>query len=238
LQLYFTYKINSGFAYLDEEEYIHVVKTLRKKQGDKLQLMDGKGFYYEAEITEIGKKEVSLRILSSREVPLNWDFDLHLAVAPTKNIDRIEWMLEKCVEIGINSFTPILCRHSERKQLRVDRLEKIALAAAKQSQKSVLPKINELIEFTKFVSESTADQKFIAHCQSEDLTDLKNAFEYKSGSSVLVLIGPEGDFSSEEVNFALKHGFRAVSLGKSRLRTETAGLVACHTVQLGEAGIK
>lgn len=238
MQLYYTYKIDSGFAYLDEEEYIHVVKTLRKKQGDKLQLMDGNGFYYEAEITEIGKKEVKLRILSSRREPLNWDFDIHLAVAPTKNIDRIEWMLEKCVEIGINSFTPILCRHSERKQLRVDRLEKIALAAAKQSQKSVLPKINELTDFDKFVKEAKAEQKFIAHCQSNELSELKNAFEYKPEGSVLVLIGPEGDFSPEEVALAISFGFKAVSLGKSRLRTETAGLVACHTVQIGVACIK
>jgi len=232
LQLYHTYNINSGFAFLDEEEYIHVVKTLRKKQGDRLDLMDGKGAYYEAEIAEIGKKEVKLRILSSREISLNWDFDLQLAVAPTKNIDRIEWMLEKCVEIGINSFTPILCRHSERKQIRTDRLHKIALAAAKQSQKSVLTKINELTDFAKFISEATATQKFIAHCQSSDLPELKNAFEYSAGTSVLVLIGPEGDFSPEEIDLALKHGFKAISLGKSRLRTETAGLVACHTVQL------
>ncbi len=238
MQLYFTYKIESDFAFLDEEEYIHVVKTLRKKQGDRLELMDGKGFYYGAEITEIGKKEVKLRILSSREIPLNWDFDLQLAVAPTKNIDRTEWMLEKCVEIGINSFSPILCRHSERKQIRTDRLEKIALAAAKQSQKSVLPKISELTDFGKFVRESKADQKFIAHCQSTELAELKNAFVYSPGTSVLVLIGPEGDFSPDEVALAISHGFKAVSLGKSRLRTETAGLVACHTLQLGVAGIR
>jgi 16S rRNA (uracil1498-N3)-methyltransferase len=147
-------------------------------------------------------------------------------------------MLEKCVEIGINSFSPILCRHSERKQIRTDRLEKIALAAAKQSQKSVLPKISELTDFEKFVRESKADQKFIAHCQSTELAELKNAFVYSPGTSVLVLIGPEGDFSPEEVALAISHGFKAVSLGKSRLRTETAGLVACHTLQLGVAGIR
>jgi 16S rRNA (uracil1498-N3)-methyltransferase len=232
LQLYYTYKIESGFAFLDEEEYIHVVKTLRKKLGDKLQLMDGKGTFYEAEICEIGKKELKLRILNRREELLSWDFDIHLAVAPTKNIDRTEWMLEKCVEIGINSFTPILCRHSERKQIRTDRLEKIVLSAAKQSQKSVLPKINDLTGFDKFVRESKADQKFIAHCHTSDLVELKNVFTQNAGSSVLVLIGPEGDFSPEEVSLALSNGFTAVNLGKSRLRTETAGLVACHTVQL------
>lgn len=233
MQLYYTYKIDLDFAFLDEEEYIHVVKTLRKKLGDILHLMDGKGSFYDAEIVEISKKELKLRILHKKTVDLPWNFDLQLAVAPTKNIDRIEWLIEKCVEIGINSYTSILCRHSERKQLRIDRLEKIALAAAKQSQKSVLPKISALTDFEKFIKSVNSEQRFIAHCQSDQLLELKDAFKYSPGTSVTVMIGPEGDFSPEEVKMALSLGFHPVSLGKSRLRTETAGLVACHTLMLG-----
>jgi 16S rRNA (uracil1498-N3)-methyltransferase len=237
MQLYFTYKIENNYAFLDEEEMQHAVKTLRKKQGDRLHLMDGKGNFYEAEISEIAKREVKLRILSTKPTVLPWNFDLHLAVAPTKNADRLEWMLEKVVEMGINSYTPLLCRHSERKQLRVDRLEKIAMAAAKQSQKSILPKINELTDFEKFVRSCNADQRYIAHCQSDDLEPLRNAFKFSPGTSVLVLIGPEGDFSPDEVALAVSLGFKAVGLGKSRLRTETAGIAACHTLQLfGDIG--
>lgn len=233
MQLHFAHKIENNFAFLDEEEMQHVVKTLRKRVGDRLHLMDGKGSFYEAELMDIAKREVKFRILSTMQEALPWDFQLHLAVAPTKNADRLEWMLEKCVEIGINSFTPLLCRHSERKQLRIDRLEKIALAAAKQSHKSVLPAIAELTDLKSFLQSAKAEQRFIAHCQSDDLEPLQKAFSYSAGTSAIVLVGPEGDFSPEEVELALSLGYKAISLGKSRLRTETAGLVACHTLQLG-----
>jgi 16S rRNA (uracil1498-N3)-methyltransferase len=234
MQLYYSYKIDNNFAFLDEEEMQHVIKTLRKKVGDLVDLMDGKGSFYHCKIVEIAKRETKLQILSKREEALTWDFKIHLAIAPTKNIDRIEWLLEKAVEIGINEFTPIICRHSERKQLRIDRLEKIAIAAAKQSRKSFFTKINEAQDFDKLISNSSESQKFIAHCQDENLNELKNEFIKNSNDSVLILIGPEGDFSPEEIKKAEVSSFKSVSLGKSRLRTETAGLLACsifHIIQ-------
>lgn len=217
---------------LEGDEMQHCVKTLRKRVGDTIQLMDGQGFYYEAELVEISKKAVIVKIITRKENQLPWDFHLHIAIAPTKNMDRLEWFVEKSVEIGINEITPLQCRYSERKQLRLDRLEKIALSAAKQSHKFVLPKLNELTDFNSFIKTAKADQRFIAHCYEDNLPHLKNQFQYKSQASVLVLIGPEGDFSEEEVKNALTVGFEAIGLGKSRLRTETAGIVACHSLQL------
>jgi len=234
MQLYYSNKIENNFAFLDEEEMQHVVKTLRKKVGDQVDLMDGKGSFYHCKIVEIAKRETKLQILSKKEESLSWDFNIHLAIAPTKNIDRIEWMLEKAVEIGINELTPIICRHSERKQLRIDRLEKIAIAAAKQSRKSFFTKINEAQDFEKLIANAIESQKYLAHCQADNLPELKDLFRKKSNESVLILIGPEGDFSLEEIKKAEACGFKSVSLGKSRLRTETAGLLACsifHIIQ-------
>ncbi len=194
--------------------------------------MLGKGVFYEAEIIECSKKAVKLKILKKDFRPLPWSFNLHIALAPTKNIDRTEWFLEKAVEIGLNRYTPLRCRHSERKQLRVDRLEKIALAAAKQSQKSFFTKIDDLCDFEEFVHNNQADQKFIAHCQNDNLPELQSIFVPQKDCSVLILVGPEGDFSPEEVSLAISLGFKEISLGKSRLRTETAGVAAVHTIQL------
>lgn len=232
MQLYYTNKIENNFAFLDEEEMQHVIKTLRKKIGDQVDLMDGKGSFYHCRIVEIAKRETKLQILSKREESLTWDFNIHLAIAPTKNIDRIEWMLEKAVEIGINELTPIICRHSERKQLRIDRLEKIAIAAAKQSRKSFFTKINEAQDFEKLITNATENQKYIAHCQTDNLEQLRDIFRKKTSESVLILIGPEGDFSLEEIKKAESKDFRSVSLGKSRLRTETAGLLACSVFHI------
>jgi 16S rRNA (uracil1498-N3)-methyltransferase len=232
MQLFYTHKIEGNFAYLEDAELRHATKTLRKTVGDQIELMDGQGHYYQAEFVEINKKEAQLKILAQEERPLPWSTAIHIAVAPTKNIDRIEWFLEKAVEIGLNHLTPLLCQHSERKRIRTDRLERIALSAAKQSHKFVLPQIDELSNFPDFIKSAQADQKFIAHCYEEDLPHLFHQFEPAAGQSVLILIGPEGDFSPEEVELALSEGYKAISLGKSRLRTETAALAAVHSLQL------
>ena len=232
MQLFYTQQINDNIAILEGDEWQHCIKTLRKRIGDQVLLMDGVGHYYETELIEITKKNAALKILRQEKRPLPWDFHIHLAIAPTKNMDRLEWFVEKAIEIGINEITPIQCRYSERKNLRLDRLQKIALSAAKQSHKFVLPQLNELTDFKSFISEHQSEQQFIAHCYTDNLPHLKSAFQYNSGTSVLVMIGPEGDFSEEEVEEARIVGYRAIGLGKSRLRTETAGIVACHSLQL------
>ena len=158
------------------------------------------------------------------------NFRVHIAIAPTKNIERIEWFLEKATEIGINRVTPLLCRFSERKEIKAERLEKVMISAMKQSLKAYLPQLDELTRFNEFIQQPFDGQKYIAHCDNQHRDLLRN--KVIPGQNYLILIGPEGDFSTEEIELALKHGFQPVSLGESRLRTETAGLVACHTVNL------
>jgi 16S rRNA (uracil1498-N3)-methyltransferase len=232
MQLFYTQQIIENIAILEGDEWQHCIKTLRKRVGEQVLLIDGVGHYYETELIEITKKNASLKILRKEERPLPWDFHIHLAIAPTKNMDRLEWFVEKAIEIGINEITPIQCRYSERKNLRLDRLEKIALSAAKQSHKFVLPRLNELTDFSSFLETNNSIQRFIAHCYEDKLPHLKTQFQYSTGTSVLVMIGPEGDFSEIEVKEALSVGYQAIGLGKSRLRTETAGIVACHSLQL------
>ncbi len=218
---------------LSEEESQHCVRVLRYTRGDEILLTDGKGNTYTARITNPHPKHCEFEVLTQEKQQKAHDFYLHIAIAPTKNIERMEWMVEKCTEIGVDEITPLLCRFSERKQIRTDRLEKIVLSAAKQSLTPYLPKLNELTDYGTFVRQATEETKFIAHCYKEEKRELKD--EIKRGKSVLVLIGPEGDFSEQEVEEALALGFVPVSLGNSRLRTETAGVVACHTAVLMNA---
>lgn len=218
---------------LSEEESQHCVRVLRYTRGDEILLTDGKGNTYIARITNPHPKHCEFEVLTQEKQQKAHDFYLHIAIAPTKNIERMEWMVEKCTEIGVDEITPLLCRFSERKQIRTDRLEKIVLSAAKQSLTPYLPKLNELTDYDTFVRQATEETKFIAHCYKEEKRELKD--EIKRGKSVLVLIGPEGDFSEQEVEEALALGFVPVSLGNSRLRTETAGVVACHTAVLMNA---
>ena len=218
---------------LSEEESGHCVRVLRYSVGDEILITDGKGTTYTARITNPHPKHCDFEILSREKQEPHHHFHLHIAVAPTKNIERLEWAIEKCVEIGVDEITPLLCRFSERKQLRTDRLEKIILSAAKQSLTPYLPVLHELTPYDEFISrqkEDVSTQKFIAHCYKEDKRVLKN--EIEQGRDVLVLIGPEGDFSEQEIAAALAAGFVPVSLGNSRLRTETAAVVACHTAVL------
>jgi 16S rRNA (uracil1498-N3)-methyltransferase len=228
--LFYTTKIENGFAHLDEEESRHLLSVLRRKVGDRLQFTDGQGFFYEAELTEVGKRHALARIISSVETPPERPARLHIAIAPTKQMERFEWFLEKAVEIGVDEITPLLCQRSERDTIRLDRLEKILVSAMKQSLRSRLPKLNELTRFQKFITAASEEQKRIAWCAGEPLPHLKTTLSPRE--SAIIVIGPEGDFSPEEVALALQNGFSGVSLGAARLRTETAGVLAVSVFNL------
>ncbi len=208
---------------LSEEDSRHCVKVLRQNVGDIIYVVDGNGGLYTCEISKVDSRKCELII---REEQLNYgktDFYLHLAIAPTKNSDRLEWMIEKCVEIGIHEISLIQTKHTEKKNQRTERLTKIAISAIKQSLKAYLPKINEVTSFDKFIANCNSNQKFIAHL-SDEAQPLHQVLE--PNRSTCILIGPEGDFTKEEIDLAQKADFQIVMLGNSRLRTETAGLVA------------
>lgn len=228
--LFFSQHIEGQTAFLNEEESGHCTRVLRKKKGDLVHFTDGKGNLYEGKIVEENPKKCSLQIIKAFPNQSKRSFYTHLAIAPTKNIDRMEWLVEKLVEIGIDEISFFLGERSERKQLNINRLEKITLSAMKQSLKFTLPKLNDLRKFSDLLKTIDTQQKFIAYLPQEKPQLLKN--QLVKDSSYTILIGPEGDFSPNEVKLALQMGFSPVSLGESRLRTETAGLVACHTVQL------
>ena len=215
---------------LDEEESCHCVRVLRYTRGDEILLTNGQGMTYTAVITNPHPKHCEFEVRTAEKQSKHHSNYIHIAIAPTKNVERIEWFVEKCTEIGVDEITPLLCRFSERKQLRIDRLQKIILSAAKQSLTPYLPKLNEMTDCTEFIRRAEEETRFIAHCYKEDKRDLRN--EIKPGKSVVVMIGPEGDFSEQEIAEALQHNFVPVSLGDSRLRTETAGIVACHICNL------
>lgn len=217
-------------AELPEEEAAHCLRVLRLTVGDEILLTDGNGFFYKAQIDGIAGKRCHVKIVETIEqVPL-WKGHLHLAMAPTKNIDRTEWLAEKATEIGFDELTFLDCRFSERKVVKNERIEKIVVSAVKQSLKARKPQVNEMIGFTRFIRQNFPGQKFIAHCYEGDKPLLQDVLD--ADADALVMIGPEGDFSPEEVRQAEEAGFQAVSLGRSRLRTETAALVAVHLMNL------
>lgn len=215
---------------LPEEEALHCIRVLRLSIGDEVMLTDGKGSFYKATISACSNKRCLVKILEQIPEKKAWIAHLHLAIAPTKNMDRIEWFAEKATEIGFDELTFLNCRYSERKVVKNERIEKILVSAVKQSLKASVPVLNEMIDFDKFISQDFNGQKFIAHCYPGEKPLLKDLI--RRGEDVLVLIGPEGDFSEEEVEKAIKSGFQPISLGRSRLRTETAALVACHIMNL------
>ena len=212
---------------LPQEEAAHALRVLRLTEGDEVMLTDGKGSFYRAEIDMVSGKRCYVRIVEITTPEPLWRGHLHLAMAPTKNMDRIEWFAEKATEIGFSELTFLDCRFSERKVIKTERVEKILVSAMKQSLKFHKPQVDEMVDFKKFIAAERPGAKFIAHCYDEDKRLLKDCLV--PGEDATVLIGPEGDFSKEEVESAMKAGFIPVSLGNSRLRTETAGLVACHT---------
>lgn len=228
MNLFYTPDIREGDYTLSPEESGHCVRVLRLGEGEPVVLVDGRGNRYEGVIGRADVKGCRVRITGKTEGYGLRPFRIHLAVAPTKNIDRIEWMLEKCTEMGVEEITLLDTEHSERKSVRQDRLEKVVVAAMKQSLKAFLPRLNPMVPFFSFLESCREAQKFIAHCHEGEKSRLDEV--YVPGSDVVMLIGPEGDFSEEEVKSAVKAGFLPVSLGKSRLRTETAGMVACHSI--------
>jgi 16S rRNA (uracil1498-N3)-methyltransferase len=215
---------------LPDEEAAHAVRVLRLAESDEIYLMDGKGTFYRAEITEATKKHCLYRIVETMPQVRQWKGHLHLAMAPTKNMDRIEWFAEKATEIGFDELTFLDCRFSERKAVKLDRIDRILVSAMKQSHKAELPQLNPMTTFSQFISSEQSCQKFICHCYDDHLPLLADVL--KEGEDAVVMIGPEGDFSIDEVREAGKAGFVSVSLGKSRLRTETAALVAVHLLHL------
>lgn len=230
MHIFYTPEISGNTYTLNETESKHCVRVLRLEKGDEITLVDGRGGFFTVEIADPNPKRCSVNVIKSE---LNFglrNFQVHVAIAPTKNIERIEWFLEKATEIGINRVTPLLCRYSERKEIKTDRLEKVMVSAMKQSLKAYLPQLDPLTKFNDFISQPFDGQKFIAHCDEQHRDLLKTMVA--PNLNYLILIGPEGDFSSEEIEMAINAGFHPVSLGNSRLRTETAGVVACYTFNL------
>lgn len=225
---------------LPQDEAVHALRVLRLKEGDEIFLQDGEGMFFRAVVSMTSSKHCFYEIVDAMPQPKLWGRRVHLAIAPTKNIDRMEWLAEKATEVGIDELSFLDCQFSERRQLRDDRIGKIVVAAMKQSRKAWLPKVNAMVPFRKFIEQSRSGRKFIAHCYEEierkDFFEIllewkRSSFvsvplEMPSESDCTILIGPEGDFSVEEVRVAQKEGYESVSLGASRLRTETAGLTS------------
>lgn len=229
MHLFYTPDITTTLE-LPQEEAAHALRVLRLTEGAEVMLTDGKGAFYHAEIDVISGKRCYVRIIDTTVPPPLWKGHLHLAMAPTKNMDRIEWFAEKATEIGFDEISFLDCRFSERKVVKIERVEKILVSAMKQSLKPILPRLNPIIPFSKFVAQPFSGQKFIAHCYEGNKESLMNVLS--PDDDALVLIGPEGDFSPEEVDMAIANGFRPITLGKSRLRTETAALVAVHMMNI------
>ncbi len=225
---------DNDFYSLNEEESKHCAKVLRLGHGDKVQLIDGRGGFFEAEIIELNKRHVNLKILTRQLDYGKTTYSIHIAIAPTKNIDRLAWFLEKATEMGIDEISTFICDRSERKILKEERLDKIITAAVKQSLKAYHPVLHPNQKFKDFMKQDFSAYQgnlFIAHCE-EDQNKIYLKDAIRLGEKYLVLIGPEGDFSPEEIVLAKSIGFKAISLGNSRLRTETAGLAACFELNL------
>ena len=224
---------------LPAEEAHHATKVLRLGVGDELMLVDGKGCFYRATITAATGHRCTYRIEETLPQQTAWKGHIHLAMAPTKLMDRVEWFAEKATEIGFDELTFLDTQFSERKVVKEERIEKILVSAMKQSHKAWLPKLNGMMRFKDFISQEREGDKFICHCYEEINEELKNKpflFDLlRPGVPSTVLIGPEGDFSIDEVKLAIAHGYQGVTLGRSRLRTETAALVAVHMMQLKNA---
>lgn len=229
MNLFYQPRIPEGFLVLDQEESRHCVKVLRKKTGDEIRITDGQGVFYECVVDTPDAQACTFSIVNRFEEPKK-TYSIHIAISPTKSPDRIEWFVEKAVELGIDRISLFESHNSERFKLKTERLIKIAVSAMKQSLKAWLPEIEPLKQFSKVIAGSNESEKFIASVDAANPAHLKDV----AGKSqeYIVLIGPEGDFTKEEISHAIAAGFKKVSLGTSRLRTETAGLAACHILNL------
>ena len=229
MHVFYTPDITADSYILNEEESRHCMKVLRLVIGDVVHLIDGKGGLYEAEIIAESKRNVTLRVLKTTREYQKRNHGLHIAVAPTKNIDRLEWFLEKATEIGIDMITPLICERSERKIVKEERLNKVITSAVKQSLQAYHPVLNDAMGFKEFISKHTANYKMIAHCVDGEPRGFISQVS-KPGQRYLILIGPEGDFTPNEIQLALQNDFKPLTLGNTRLRTETAALAACFEV--------
>jgi 16S rRNA (uracil1498-N3)-methyltransferase len=229
MQLFYNATINEvteTFTF-DREESKHIIKVLRKKDGDILFVTNGLGFLFKTEIVLASDSKCTVQIVSFEKASIP-KYNLHIVVAPTKMNDRYEWFLEKATEIGVQEITPIICDRSERKVINMERFEKILLSAMKQSNAFYLPKLNPAISFKEFVKNKNTGLQLIAHCEETDKKTLKSVLQ--PNTDITVLIGPEGDFSDKEITLALEQNYIPVTLGNTRLRTETAAVVACHSL--------
>ncbi|WP_081211110.1 16S rRNA (uracil(1498)-N(3))-methyltransferase [Salegentibacter sediminis] len=232
MQLFYNPEIDENQKNIEfpRDESKHIIKVLRKNTGDVLEVTNGRGFLFSVKITDANPNRCKAEIIASeKEEPDSWH--LHMVVAPTKMNDRYEWFLEKATEIGLHRITPVICDHSERKHVKLNRFERVLQSAMKQSLHVRLPQLNEAENLEDFLKREIPGQKFIAHCE-EGMERFQLKDKILASSEVTILIGPEGDFSPDEIKLALKNGWQPVSLGNSRLRTETAAIVACHTVAL------
>ena len=232
MHLFYTPEIAHSHE-LPADEAAHALRVLRLQPGDEVRLTDGQGGFYHARISECNRKRCMVEVIEREEQAPLWTGHLHLALAPTKNIDRMEWLAEKATEIGFDELTFLNCQWSERRIVKGERIEKILISAMKQSLKARLPKLNDITDFAQFVKQPVSGQKFIAHCHEGEKSPLRQALQ--PGQDALVLIGPEGDFSPDEVALAVAEGFTPVTLGHTRLRTETAALVAVHLMNLAHS---
>jgi 16S rRNA (uracil1498-N3)-methyltransferase len=227
MQLFYHPDIDADFIQIDEEESKHIVRVLRIKSGEAVFFTNGRGGLYQCVMVDDHPKRCKFQVIDKSVAPKK-NHNIHIAAAPTKNIARFEWFIEKAVEIGIDEITPLICEHSERNKVNDDRLLKIAIAAMKQSGRKWLPKVNAAVTFEKFIGNDYQTKKAIAFVSENQNYLLKNHF--LKGEDALILIGPEGDFSKQEIEEAIKNGYHPISLGENRLRTETAALVACQTI--------
>lgn len=230
MHLFYNPLFSTNQSYLPEEESKHCIKVLRLSTGDEVYITDGKGTLFKTQIATPDSKKCRLQVIETQTEVGKRPYFIHIAIAPTKNADRTEWMVEKCVELGVDKISFLSCERSERKFFKTDRVEKIAIGAMKQSLKTYLPTINDIVPFSTFVKEKREGQQFVAHLEEGKRELLQHAVN--KNQNYCVLIGPEGDFSPNEIRLALENGFLPVSLGESRLRTETAGVVACHTLHI------
>lgn len=229
MQIFYAPDINSGYYILDAKESKHSVRVLRMKKGTSVRLIDGKGNLYEGVIDDPDPKKCGISIESVIKDFESRRYSLHIAISPLKNPERFEWFVEKSVEIGVDEITPLICRNTEKPGIKRDRLNSIIISAMKQSVKAKITRLNEPVKFVDFTEIAGSEIRMIAHCNG-DLERHSIGEVCSAGKSVLILIGPEGDFSSDEIASALDKGFKSVHMGTSRLRTETAGIAACHSI--------
>jgi 16S rRNA (uracil1498-N3)-methyltransferase len=230
MNIFYCTETNGRQAILNPEESAHCIRVLRMQKGDHAIIIDGRGGMYDAVISKPDSKQCHLEIVKSIDHKKNREFTLHIAIAPTKNIERFEWFIEKSIEIGIDIITPLICQRSERRVLKTDRIHKLIVSSMKQAVVPYMPVLHELTDYGKFIEHIQGSQfnRFVAHCDETDKKRLQDVLSLKT--NVIVLIGPEGDFTSGEIDLAIRNGFLPVTLGINRMRTETAGVVACCIV--------